>query len=157
MIISGIARAEHEAQERLVHIHIEQDPLKPVTSERQHEQNVAIYDLLDENSFAVIDQTGPYHLYLKTDLRHIYFDVRDSREDALSGFVMALGPFRRIMREYHLVCTSYYEAIRTKSRRRFRPSIWVVAACIMKGRICLCRGWKITWHWIMQPRAACLR
>jgi uncharacterized protein (UPF0262 family) len=41
--------------------------------------------------------------------------VRDSREDALSGFVMALGPFRRIMREYHLVCTSYYEAIRTKS------------------------------------------
>lgn len=111
----GDSQTEHEPQERLVHIHIEQDPLKSVTPERQHEQNVAIYDLLDENSFAVIDQTGPYHLYLKTDLRHIYFDVRDSREDALSGFVMALGPFRRIMREYHLVCTSYYEAIRTKS------------------------------------------
>ena len=61
----GDSQIEHEPQERLVHIHIEQDPLKPVTPERQHEQNVAIYDLLDENSFAVIDQTGPYHLYLK--------------------------------------------------------------------------------------------
>ena len=54
-------------------------------------------------------------LYLKTDLRHVYFDVRDQKEIALSGFVMALGPFRRIMRDYHMVCTSYYDAIRTKS------------------------------------------
>ena len=63
----------------------------------------------------MVAQSGPYHLYLKTDLRHIYFDVRDQHEAALSGFVMALGPFRRIMRDYHMVCTSYYDAIRTKS------------------------------------------
>ena len=107
--------ADSLENEHLVHIHIEQDPLKRVSQERQHEQNVAIYDLLDENSFAVKNQSGPYHLYLKTDLRHIYFDVRDSKEAVLSGFVMALGPFRRIIRDYHMVCTSYYEAIRTKS------------------------------------------
>ena len=107
--------ADSLENEHLVHIHIEQDPLKPISQERQHEQNVAIYDLLDENSFAVKNQSGPYHLYLKTDLRHIYFDVRDSKEAVLSGFVMALGPFRRIIRDYHTVCTSYYEAIRTKS------------------------------------------
>ena len=99
----------------LVYIHIEQDQLKRISPERQHEQNVAIYDLLDENNFQVRSQSGPYHLYLKTDLRHIYFDVRDSHGTALSGFVMALGPFRRIMRDYHMVCNSYYEAIRTKS------------------------------------------
>ena len=80
-----------------------------------HEQEVAIYDLLDQNQFDVREQTGPYHLYLKTDLRHVYFDVRDQKETVLSGFVMALGPFRRIMRDYHMVCTSYYDAIRTKS------------------------------------------
>ncbi len=101
--------------EHLVHIHIEQDPHKRVSQERQHEQNVAIYDLLDENSFEVKNQIGPYHLYLKTDFRHVYFDVRDSKEAVLSGFVMALGPFRRIIRDYQMVCTSYYEAIRTKS------------------------------------------
>ena len=107
--------ADSLENEHLVHIYIEQDPLKRVSQERQHEQNVAIYDLLDENSFKLKSQSGPYHLHLKTDLRHIYFDVRDSQEAELSGFFMALGPFRRIMRDYHMVCTSYYEAIRTKS------------------------------------------
>jgi len=106
---------EQDNTERLVHIHIEQDPQKPVRPERQHEQNVAIYDLLDENSFAINGQIGPYQLYLKTDLRHVHFDVRDGTDIPLSGFIMALGPFRRIIREYHIVCTSYYEAIRTKS------------------------------------------
>jgi len=101
--------------EQLVHIHIEHDPSKRISPERMHELNVAIYDLLDENKFALKDGQGPYHLYLGTDMRHVYFDVRDSRETALSGFVMALGPFRRIIKDYHLVCTSYYEAIRTKS------------------------------------------
>ena len=101
--------------DKLVYIHIEQDSSKRVSPERLHEQEVAVYDLLDENQFNVVAQSGPYHLYLKTDLRHIYFDVRDQHEAALSGFVMALGPFRRIMRDYHMVCTSYYDAIRTKS------------------------------------------
>ncbi len=101
--------------EKLLFIHIQQDPAKRVSPERIHEQEVAVYDLLDENQFDVCEKTCPYHLYLKTDLRHVYFDVRDQKETALSGFVMALGPFRRIMRDYHMVCTSYYDAIRTKS------------------------------------------
>lgn len=101
--------------ERLIYIHIEQDVNQRVTPERLHEQNVAIYDLLDENHFAVQGHKGPYHLYLKTDFRHVYFDVRDIGEVALSGFGMALGPLRRIIRNYYVVCTSYYEAIRTKS------------------------------------------
>ena len=101
--------------EKLIHIHIEQDAEKRVSPERIHEQQVAVYDLLDENQFDVREQTGPYHLYMKTDLRHVFFDVRDQKQIALSGFVMALGPFRRIMRDYHVVCTSYYDAIRTKS------------------------------------------
>ena len=101
--------------EQLLYIHIEQDPAKRVSPDRTHEQEVAVYDLLDQNQFDVREQTGPYHLYLKTDLRHVYFDVRDQKETALSGFVMALGPLRRIMRDYHVVCTSYYDAIRTKS------------------------------------------
>ena len=112
---AGDGRVDSSDAGRLVQIYIEQDPLKRVSPERQHEQNVAIYDLLDENSFEVKSQSGPYNLYLKTDLRHVYFDVRDNQEVALSGFVMALGPFRRIIRDYHMVCTSYYEAIRTKS------------------------------------------
>ena len=52
---------------------------------------------------------------LRTDSRHIHFDVRNESEQPLTGFVMALGPFRRIIRDYFEVCETYYDAIRTKS------------------------------------------
>ena len=41
--------------------------------------------------------------------------MRDEHAASMSGFVMALGPFRRIIRDYNQVCTSYYDAIRTRS------------------------------------------
>ncbi len=104
----------------IVHIDIERDQHVSVSAERLHEQTVAIYDLLDENSFVLKEDSKNglnrgYRLHLKTDFRHVYFDVRDDADTALNGFGMALGPFRRIIREYHIVCTSYYDAIRTKS------------------------------------------
>lgn len=102
-------------QNRLVHIEVEQDPSRIISPEHQHEQAVAIYDILDENQFALEKTPGPYQLLLRTDMRHVHFDVRDENGRALSGFVMALGPFRRIMRDYGQVCLTYYEAIRTKS------------------------------------------
>jgi uncharacterized protein (UPF0262 family) len=105
---------------RILHIDIERDQQIFVPAERLHEQTVAIYDLLDDNRFALKEDSRQglvrsYRLYLKTDFRHVYFDVRDEDDNVLNGFGMALGPFRRIVREYHIVCTSYYDAIRTKS------------------------------------------
>jgi len=105
---------------RILHIDIERDQQIFVPAERLHEQTVAIYDLLDDNSFALKEDSDQglirgYRLHLKTDFRHVYFDVRDEDDTVLNGFGMALGPFRRIVREYHIVCTSYYDAIRTKS------------------------------------------
>lgn len=94
---------------------VDLDPNKRITPEQQHEQSVAIYDILDENYFALEQHDGPYCLNMRTDSRHIYFDVRDERDQPLTGFVMALGPFRRIIKDYFEVCETYYDAIRTKS------------------------------------------
>ncbi len=104
----------------IIHIDVERDSKIAVPPERLHEQTVAIYDLLDDNSFLLsqdvqTDAEMRYRVVLKTDFRHVFFDVRDEQDNQINGFGMALGPFRRIIREYHLVCTSYYEAIRTKS------------------------------------------
>lgn len=104
----------------IIHIDVERDSKIAVPPERLHEQTVAIYDLLDDNQFLLAQDREAqaekrYRLLLKTDFRHVYFDVRDEQDNPLNGFGMALGPFRKINREYHLVCTSYYEAIRTKS------------------------------------------
>lgn len=103
------------AQNKLIHIEVEQDPARIMSAEHQHEQAVAIYDILDENQFTLLQTDGQYRLLLRTDMRHIHFDIRDEADTPLNGLVMALGPFRRIMRDYGHVCLTYYEAIRTKS------------------------------------------
>ena len=105
----------HLSQNKLIHIEVEQDPSRILSAEHQHEQAVAIYDILDENIFTLAQAEGPYRLLLRTDMRHIHFDIQDDAGGRLTGFVLALGPFRRIMRDYGQVCLTYYEAIRTKS------------------------------------------
>ena len=102
-------------QNRLVHIEVKQDPARIMSAEHQHEQAVAIYDILDENQFSLQQKDGPYRLLLQTDMRHVHFAVQDEEGTPLNGLVLALGPFRRIMRDYSHVCSTYYEAIRTKS------------------------------------------
>lgn len=99
----------------LSHIEVLQRDDIRISPEYQHEQAVAIYDILDQNLFILLGHQGPFHLYLSTDMRHVHFDVRAEDGTRLNGFIMALGPLRRIMRDYFQICDTYYEAIRTKS------------------------------------------
>ena len=99
----------------IVKLELELDPKRRISSAQEHERAVAIFDLLDENHFKLLKSAGPYHLYLRTDQRHIHFDIRDIQDENVTNFFMALGPLRRIMRDYFQVCDSYYDAIRTKS------------------------------------------
>ena len=105
---------------RLARIELEEVNPPRRTAEAEHERAIAIYDILEENSFALVDPAGtpmdgPFHLYLRAESRHIRFDIRNDSDSELSQFYMALGPLRRVMRDYFHVCDTYYEAIRTKS------------------------------------------
>ena len=80
----------------------------------EHERAVAIFDLLEENSFVPVDMsTGPYHLHLGVEEDRLVFDIRGARGKALGKVTLALAPFRRIVKDYFTVCESYYAAIRT--------------------------------------------
>jgi len=82
----------------------------------EHERKVAIYDLLEENHFAPIgNYTGPYNLHLAIEENRLVFDVRDTEDTALTKFILPLTPFRKIVKDYFLVCDSYYQAIKTAS------------------------------------------
>lgn len=82
----------------------------------EHERKVAIYDLLENNHFALIDgPEGPYNLHLSIEENRLAFDVRDTDEKPIKRFMLALSPFRAIVREYLMVCDSYYKAIKTSS------------------------------------------
>lgn len=108
-------KLDYRESAKIVKLELEMDPTKRISSAQEHERAVAVFDLLDDNHFELLKDEGPYHLYMRTDQRHIHFDIRDERDEMMVNFFMALGPLRRIMRDYFHVCDSYYDAIRTKS------------------------------------------
>ena len=84
------------------------------TPDVEHERAVAIFDLIEENSFAPVgdDQGGPYRLKLSLAESRLVFAI--SREDGASvvTHILSLTPFRRIVKDYYMICESYYQAIR---------------------------------------------
>ena len=82
----------------------------------EHERKVAIYDLLENNHFALIGgPEGPYMLRLSIEENRLAFDVRSIDDVPIKRFMLALSPFRSIVREYLMVCDSYFKAIKTSS------------------------------------------
>src|SRR5262245_10861709 len=78
-----------------------------------HERRVAIYDLIEDNRFAVIGHPGgPYRLQLSTADNRIIFDIMSESEERVSMIGLSLSPFRRIVKDYFMICESYYKAIR---------------------------------------------
>jgi uncharacterized protein (UPF0262 family) len=84
--------------------------------EIEHERAVAIYDLIEENCFAPVgDECGPYSLFLAIEENRLVFDIRREDEAPVGKVMLALGPFRRVVKDYFTVCESYYAAIRNAS------------------------------------------
>lgn len=96
-------------------VHIQLDEKTPVRRrpEVEHERRVAIYDLIEENYFAPVgDFAGPFNLHLRTEDNRLVFDIRAEDDTPLCEVRLPLTPFRRMVKDYFLVCGSYYEAIR---------------------------------------------
>lgn len=100
---------------RLVEINLDESSLSTrMNQAARHDRDVAIYDLLDENTFTLIDRDdGPYKLTLGRLDDRLVFDVSSEHDEQLVTHVLSFSPLRRIMKDYFLVCDSYYEAIKT--------------------------------------------
>ncbi len=80
----------------------------------EHERKVAIYDLLEENRFAPFGhQSGPYILHLGIEDNRLVFDIRTEADQPLDKFTVPVNSFRRIVKDYFMICESYFEAIKT--------------------------------------------
>ncbi len=99
---------------RLASIVLDEASVVRRTREIEQEREIAIYDLLEGNSFSPAGSAGgPYNLVLAIEENRLVFDIRLT-DDAPHGKVMlSLTPFRRVVKDYFLVCESYYKAIRT--------------------------------------------
>lgn len=85
------------------------------TPDVEHERAVAIFDLLEDNRFKPVADSddGPYQLKLSVvDGKLVFLILRENGED-VATHILSLGPFKRIVRDYYMICESYYEAIKT--------------------------------------------
>jgi len=99
---------------RLTAISLDERTVVHRTRQIEQEREIAIYDLLEENSFTPVGSAGgPYRLVLRIEENRLVFDIH-LEDDSVHGKVMlSLMPFRRVIKDYFLICDSYFKAIRT--------------------------------------------
>jgi uncharacterized protein (UPF0262 family) len=100
---------------RLVKVTLDEDSIGRSSREVEHERSVAIYDLLEDNLFCPVGHDGgPYALTLSINDNRLVFDVRLADGTPIIAHHLSLSPLRRIVKDYFLICESYYQAIRTQ-------------------------------------------
>jgi len=106
--------AGDDSQNRIVAVTLDEESIGRSGPDIEHERAVAIYDLIDENFFAPAGHDGgPYCLALQVVENRLVFDIRTESGAPVIAHYLSLSPFRRLVKDYFLVCESYYQAIRT--------------------------------------------
>ena len=104
---------------RLVAVTLDENSIGRSGPDIEHERAVAIYDLLEENSFAPeVQVRGPFKLNLSITGDRLVFDIRRANDAPIMAHLFSLSPLRRIVKDYFMICDSYYEAIRTATPDR---------------------------------------
>ena len=103
----------------IVDIALDDAGLPPPTPEIEQERKVAMFDLLEQNSFALPKRDdravpeGPYRVTLSIRDKRLVFDIATEDEKKAAEFHLSLGPFRQVVKDYFQICESYYNAVKT--------------------------------------------
>jgi uncharacterized protein (UPF0262 family) len=99
---------------RLVEIELDEASIQSRGPDVDHDRRVAIFDLLEENRFRPLQSPGgPYVLRLALEDGRLALEILTEGREPHGKFILSLTPFRRIVKDYFLVCDSYYSAIKT--------------------------------------------
>ena len=101
-------------RQRLVKVTLDEQSIGRANPDVEHEREVAIYDLLEQNTFHPVGHAGgPYALHLSINGNRLVFEIRLDDGTPVIAHLFSLTPLRRIVKDYYLICDSYYQAIRT--------------------------------------------
>jgi len=113
--------SDRNAKSRLTAIRLDKDSIRRANANIEHEREVAIFDILEANHFALEGRDGgPYTLDLSIVEDRLVFAVSQEDGGEAFTFVLSLTPLRRILKDYFLVCETYYQAIRTAPPSRIQ-------------------------------------
>ncbi len=105
------------SENKLIEVTLDESGLPAPTPEIEQERRVAIYDLLEENSFVPIaregaDPKGPFRLNLSIIERRLVFEILNESKEKLGEFHLSLSPFRQVIKDYFQICESYFDAVK---------------------------------------------
>ena len=100
-------------------IDLDDGNLPPPTPEIEQERRVAMFDLMEENSFTLPARdgrevpAGPYKLGLAIREKRLVFDIATEADEKAAEFHLSLSPFRQVVKDYFQICKSYFDAVKT--------------------------------------------
>ena len=104
---------------RIIDVTLDEQSFVRRNPDVDHERRIAIFDLLQENRFSLTAEVeGPFRLHVSVRETRLVLDVRSEDQRDIDTIVLALTSFRRIIREYFLICESYYDAIKSATPSR---------------------------------------
>lgn len=104
--------------DRLIDVTLDDSGLPPPTPEVEQERRVALYDLLESNTFRIPARDGaeapdgPFRLTLAVRDGRLAFEVADEGGAPLAAFHLSLSPFRQVIKDYFSICASYFDAVK---------------------------------------------
>jgi uncharacterized protein (UPF0262 family) len=106
------------AADRLIEVTLDETGLAPATPEVEQERRVAIFDLLEENRFALAPRDGrdappgPYRLALSIRERRLVFALATRDGTPAGEFHLSLAPFAQVIKDYFQICNAYFDAVK---------------------------------------------
>ncbi len=107
-----------QATDRLCRIDIDDSAMPPPTPEMEQDRRVAVFDLLEDNSFRLPCREGqpvppgPYALSLAMRDKRLVFSIATEGNEAVAEFHLSMGPFRQTVKDYFQICASYFDAVK---------------------------------------------
>lgn len=108
----------------LFDVHLDEGTIGRNTPDIEHERDVAIFDLLESNYFELVPREGktkiegPYKLLLSLEDNRLIFTINNMEDELITSHALSLTPFKTIIKDYFLICESYFEAIKTATPQR---------------------------------------
>jgi uncharacterized protein (UPF0262 family) len=109
-----MSRNDPNERNRLVSVILDEASISRGAADQEHERQIAIYDLIDENCFALPGRdAGPYGLKIALQDAKLVLEIADESGNPIIAHILSLTPFRGLLKDYFMICESYYAAIRT--------------------------------------------
>jgi uncharacterized protein (UPF0262 family) len=104
---------------RIARIRLDSGSIVRWSREVEHERQVAVFDLLERNFFGLEGGfAGPYLVELSLRETNLVFSIETENGADATELVLPMRPFRRLIKDYFLICNSYFEAIKNASPSR---------------------------------------